>query len=219
MEHTPPKPRVPLPHAGEGASRADGAMGGRLPTPVASPGWRRVPPRRLPARDGGSRWRPCALVAALALAPFAPFSGPAAAEPRVAVFDFELDNTSLAPSTPEELERTRRLGVQLRELLGVPGRYEVVDIAPVRDKIERVRSIRSCNGCELDAARQIGADVVAYGWVQKVSNLILNINLVIEDAKTGRHLRADSVDIRGNTDESWQRGLRYLINNRVFRAP
>ena len=137
----------------------------------------------------------------------------------MAVFDFELDNTSLAASTPEELERTRRLGVQLREMLDVPGRYEVVDIAPVRDKIARVRSIRSCNGCELDAAQQIGADLAVYGWVQKVSNLILNINVVVEDAKTGRHLRADSVDIRGNTDESWQRGLRYLVNNRLFRAP
>lgn len=172
-----------------------------------------------PARARGGRWCLGVSVAAVALALFGPPARPAVAEPRVAVFDFELDNTSLAPSTPEELERTRRLGVQLREMLGAPGRYEVLDIAPVRERIARVRSIRSCNGCELDAARQIGADLVAYGWVQKVSNLILNINVVIEDAKTGQHLRADSVDIRGNTDESWRRGLRYLINNRLFRAP
>ncbi len=58
---------------------------------------------------------------------------------------------------------------------------------------------------------------MTYGWVQKVSNLILNINLVIEDAQTGKVLRADSVDIRSNTDNSWSRGLRFLLNERLFR--
>ncbi len=96
-------------------------------------------------------------------------------------------------------------------------RFTVVDAAPAEAKLARVDSIRGCNGCELDLARQLGAQQVAYGWVQKVSNLILNVNVVIEDAETGRPLHAESVDIRGNTDESWQRGLRYLLNERMFR--
>ncbi len=65
----------------------------------------------------------------------------------------------------------------------------------------------------------MGADLAAYGWVQNVSNLILNINLVIEDAATGKRLNAASVDIRGNTDESWDRGLRYLVRERVLAPP
>lgn len=219
MEHASPEPLAPVPPAA-------GASGPRAATPRAgqkAKGGAKVREAALaPVYGGRGGWRlgaslgACAAVAALTL--LVP-PRPATAEPRVAVFDFELDNTSPAPSTPEELERTRRLGVQLREMLGAPGRYEVVDIAPVRDRIARVKSIRSCNGCELDAARHLGAELAAYGWVQKVSNLILNINVVIEDAETGRPLRADSVDIRGNTDESWQRGLRYLVNNRLFRAP
>jgi Protein of unknown function (DUF2380) len=142
---------------------------------------------------------------------------PAAAQtlPEIAVFDFALNNTSPAASTPEELARLQRLDQQLKE--GLRSRYTVVDVSPVRDKLTRVDSIRGCNGCELDLARQLGAQQVAYGWVQKVSNLILNVNLVVEDATTGRTLRAESVDIRGNTDESWTRGLRYLLNERMFR--
>jgi len=142
---------------------------------------------------------------------------PAAAQPpaSIAVFDFALNNTSPAPSTPEELARLQRLGQQLRD--GLRSRYTVADVAPIRDRLERVDSIRGCNGCELDLARQLGAQQVAYGWVQKVSNLILNVNLVVEDAGTGRTLHAESVDIRGNTDESWTRGLRYLLNERMFR--
>jgi hypothetical protein len=121
----------------------------------------------------------------------------------------------MAASTPEELARLQRLGQQLRD--GLRGRFTVVDVAPVRDRLSRVDSIRGCNGCELDLARQLGAQQVAYGWVQKVSNLILNVNVVVEDADTGKTLHAESVDIRGNTDESWTRGLRYLLNERMFR--
>ena len=46
--------------------------------------------------------------------------------------------------------------------------------------------------------------------VQKASNLILNINVYIEDAKAKKMSFVKSVDIRGNTDELWQRGLDYL---------
>jgi hypothetical protein len=55
--------------------------------------------------------------------------------------------------------------------------------------------------------------------VQKVSNLILNINLYTEDVQTGRIEFAHSVDIRGNTDESWRHGLNYMIRNYVLEQP
>lgn len=145
-------------------------------------------------------------------------AGPAMAEPpRVAVFDFKFVNTSGVADTPEETARTARLTTQLQEGLRAKGRYAVLDVAPVRGKLARVDSIRGCNGCQLDLARELGGQQSAYGWVQKVSNLILNVNVVIEDAETGQVLKADSVDIRGNTDESWQRGLRYMLNERFFR--
>lgn len=152
-----------------------------------------------------------AIVAALLCA-----SAAAAAEPpRMAVFDFSLIDTSPAPPTQAELDRLHRLSDQLRAELAK--RYRIVDTAPVQAKLSGVISIRGCNGCELDLARQLGAGELAYGWVQKVSNLILNINLVIEDVATGKELKADSVDIRGDTDESWSRGLHYLLDERMFR--
>jgi len=139
----------------------------------------------------------------------------AAAEPvRMAVFDFSLIDTSPAPPTADEMARLHRLGDQLRAALA--GHYAVLDAAPMQAKLD-VTSIRGCNGCELDVAQTLGAQQVAYGWVQKVSNLILNINLVVEDAATGKRLRADSVDVRSNTDESWTRGLRYLLDERLYR--
>lgn len=49
-------------------------------------------------------------------------------------------------------------------------------------------------------------------WVQKVSNLILNINLEVRSEAGATRYRG-SVDIRGNTDESWLRGVRRLAEN------
>ena len=143
-------------------------------------------------------------------------SVPAAAQapPRLAALDFTITNTSPAPSTPEELARLHRLDAQLQAALAK--RFTMVDAGPAHDRLARIDSIRGCNGCELELARSLGAQQVAYGWVQKVSNLILNVNLVIEDAATGQVLYADSVDIRGNTDDSWSRGLRYLLDERMF---
>jgi len=145
-------------------------------------------------------------------------TGPAAAEPAipVAVFDVELINTSPAASTPEEIERTRVLGQQLRDALSRSGRYRIVDLAPVRAALDQAPALRTCNGCELPLARQVGARQAVVVWVQKVSNLILNINIKIEDAATGARIRAGSVDIRGNTDETWTRGLRYLLENQIL---
>ena len=55
--------------------------------------------------------------------------------------------------------------------------------------------------------------------MQKVSNLILNINLYIEDAADGKLKFVKSVDIRGNTDESWRHGLDYMLRHYLFGEP
>ena len=63
------------------------------------------------------------------------------------------------------------------------------------------------------------ADLAAWGTVQKVSNLILNINVYMEDVRAKKMVFVKSVDIRGNTDELWQRGLDYLLQHYLFDAP
>jgi hypothetical protein len=55
--------------------------------------------------------------------------------------------------------------------------------------------------------------------VQKVSNLILNINIRVSEAASGKVIAAASADIRGNTDESWTRGVEWLVKNRLLAKP
>ncbi|HZZ25019.1 MAG TPA: DUF3280 domain-containing protein [Roseiarcus sp.] len=73
--------------------------------------------------------------------------------------------------------------------------------------------VGACGGCEFGYGKELGADTVAWIVVQKVSDLILNINVYMADVGTGKLAFVHSVDIRGDTDESWTRGITYLVKN------
>jgi hypothetical protein len=133
----------------------------------------------------------------------------------IAVLEFDLldDQQALAPATVE-YGRLTAIREQLQQALAADGIYRVVDVGPASAMIDGYRSrlqLHACNGCELEIARALHADRVLVGWVQKVSNLILNINVRIEDTASGRVLLVRSVDLRGNTDETWRRGMAYLV--------
>lgn len=140
--------------------------------------------------------------------------------PRVAFFGFHLINTSLEPTSPTEQQRLLMLDDLLRRKLGASGRFTLIPIPPdITKEISAGPDIGNCNGCERDFAKKAGANWAAWGTVQKVSNLILNINLYMEDAETGKMEFVKSVDIRGNTDESWQHGLDYMLRHYLFGEP
>lgn len=134
---------------------------------------------------------------------------------RAALFPVEFVDTSPEAPTRAELARVKALGAQLRDLLETSGRYSFVDIGPIAAEASS-RDLWNCHGCETVLAKKVDAQVSVIAWVQKVSELILNINAVIRDTSTGKPLAAGSVDIRGNTDETWSRGLRYLVQNRLL---
>jgi hypothetical protein len=161
------------------------------------------------------------LLAAIFMATYG--SGSQAADkpiPSVAFFGFAIINTSLEPTSPAEEARLKMLDDLLREKLEASGRYKLVPIPPaLQQEIAAGMDIQKCNGCERDFAKRVGADWAAWGTVQKVSNLILNINLYMENAETGVHEFSKSVDIRGNTNESWQHGLNYMLRHYLFDEP
>jgi Protein of unknown function (DUF2380) len=140
--------------------------------------------------------------------------------PQVAFFGFQLINTSLEPTSPAEAQRIRMLDDLFQQRLDASDRFKIVPIPPnLRQEITAGPEISNCNGCQRDWARKVGADWAAWGTVQKVSNLILNINVYMEDARTGKLQFVKSVDIRGNSDETWRRGLDYMLGQYLLRDP
>ncbi len=83
----------------------------------------------------------------------------------------------------------------------------VLASAELRNELDRRGLYRVASPTKSEAER------VARCWVQKVSNLILNLNIEVRDAATDQPVYTTSVDIRGNTDESWLRGVRRLVDN------
>jgi hypothetical protein len=154
---------------------------------------------------------------AFALAALA-FDGVHAA-PKTAIFDIEFRDTSLdgemIGSVSAEQQRLVLLTARLRDALAESGRYEIVDIAPVREAALG-SNLQNCGGCDRRLAAEIGAELAITGVVQKVSNLILNINVYVRDVATGKLVEGHSADIRSNTDESWLRGLNWILKNRLL---
>jgi hypothetical protein len=147
-------------------------------------------------------------------------SSPAHADPlKVAVFDFELVDTSLQGEVdgPRADERRRLMdaGDQLRKALAESGKFVVLDIAPVHAAAQG-SNLQACGGCDVKYAQQLGADLAITGVVQKVSNLILNMNIYLRDSHTGELITSVSADLRGNTDESWSRAMAFLVRNRLL---
>jgi len=155
-----------------------------------------------------------ALLAALALGAA---NGARADEAKTAaVFDAVFVNSSPQETSPEETARVQRMTKELKLALEKSGQYRVVDLAPIETQIDAVKDIHDCNGCEAELAKKAGAQIAIVAWAQKISNLILNLNIRIEDAATGETLKGGSVDIRGNSDQSWDRGLKYLLEEHVL---
>lgn len=165
-------------------------------------------------------WRPGRLIAPLAIAGLAWVHATAAEPKSLALMDFELIDEMRSFSTDQARREVDRrivlISAELAKELESRGMYRVLDRAPAAQLIERLKAsyeLRACNGCEIDIGKALGAERIALCWVQKVSNLILNINVEVRSVATGETLYAKSVDIRGNTDETWLRGVRRLVEN------
>lgn len=118
---------------------------------------------------------------------------------------------------PDQTARVLLLEKATRERLRKEG-LVLLDNDPITEALDNTKNPAKCYGCELHLAERLGADYVLVGEVQKVSNLILSMNLVLREVRTGEVLRALAVDIRSNTNESWLRGLNYIFKNHFFKS-
>lgn len=142
-------------------------------------------------------------------------SAASAQPPKAAVFDFQLANLGAQGPTDADIARLGPLSDLLRQQLSDSGRYEIIAIEPVKDEVKKSSDLRKCGGCADDFARKLGADIAITGEIQKVSNLILNINVYVKDLKNGGAEKAYSVDIRGDNDLSFDHGVKYLVKNNM----
>ena len=154
------------------------------------------------------------LVIALMATPFASAaSGDESADQqpeRLLILPFDMVDSSLQGEMNHgpleaDVARLRRTADILRRSLGDRDEFELVDPDSVSEKIEEAASsyryLYECNGCQIDLGKAADADLVMTGWVQKVSNLILN-DATLYDVDTGQSVGGGSVDMRGMCNKS-----------------
>lgn len=139
----------------------------------------------------------------------------ASAQTPLLLLDFEFVEEMHDPRTADgDQRRLVLVNAELMRRMEACPAFRIGDAGPAVAEITLARSriayLHRCNGCAAEIGSAAHVQFVLFPWVQKVSNLILNLNAEIREAATDRVVAARSVDIRGNTDRSWVRGAKAL---------
>ena len=68
----------------------------------------------------------------------------------------------------------------------------------------------------MDVARERGAEVAVFGTVNKISTLILSMDIKVLSVETGKEVARGIADIRGDNDRAWLRGMQWLVQHRIL---
>ena len=137
----------------------------------------------------------------------------------IAAFDFELIDLSLEGevngANSAEQKRLALVSGKLRNWLAANG-HQVCDLGPIVADA-KAANLYGC-GCVQKLASRVDAGLAVTGVVQKVSNLILNVEIEVRDVGMNKPLVRANAQFRSNTDESWMLGLDWLIKHRLSGA-
>ena len=155
-----------------------------------------------------------------ALVPPEPAGPVATAAPiKLAIFDFELDDNSAAPSeTPSDATELTKTTDAVRELLTQSGRYVAVPIDPSDADAVKNHRVHDCDGCDAKIARDQGADQSLVGVIGRVSRTEYTVSFRLRDARTGAVIAKADSGLRMGANYSWSRGTVRLIRDRLLEV-
>jgi hypothetical protein len=141
--------------------------------------------------------------------------GSACATQSAAIFPFEIFDTSGEPPQPDRNERLAMATRVLSEALAKTGRYSAIDLGPFGAEVAAATPRYQCGDCFLPVARKAGAAVAVASVVHKVSSLVTSMDIWIIDASSGAKVAHLGGQIRGDTAEAYEHGVRFLVRNRL----
>ena len=130
----------------------------------------------------------------------------------VLILDFELNDLTLDPGSPQEQERVASLGPLLAETLAAKGGYRIAGI----DSQSQTQADRSFgylfdhHDAAAELGRSAGADWVVVGRVHKASFLFVYFMAHLIDTKTGQLAGDFIVEVKGPQKRLTIRGVESL---------
>ncbi|MGY3445338.1 MULTISPECIES: DUF2380 domain-containing protein [unclassified Bradyrhizobium] len=148
-----------------------------------------------------------------------PDAAAAAAPTGLAVFEFELEDTSATPVAGlagSDLATLAEVTKGVRDRIAQSGRYRLVDTGAVTAEPVKARALRDCDGCEAAIAQQLGADQSLIGVIRRVSRTEYTVGFQVRDARSGAVVARGDSGLRMGADYSWTRGAVHLIGDRLL---
>jgi hypothetical protein len=132
---------------------------------------------------------------------------------KLAIFDFELEDTSAAMSeiASDATELANATGA-IRQLLARSGRYQVVATG---DAVKK-GNLHDCDGCDAAIALKLGADQSLVGVIRRISRTEYTFRYQLRDARTGDLISAGESGLRMGANYSWSKGAVRVISDRLL---
>jgi hypothetical protein len=144
----------------------------------------------------------------------------AAAPIRLALFPFELEDTSAGAgavgATASDTSSLADVTSSIQQLLAQSGRYQLVDVSTADEDAFKTHTLRACNGCDAAVARKLNADQSLVGVIGRVSRTEYIVQFQIRDARSGAVVANGDSGLRMGANYAWSRGAVSLLRDRLL---
>lgn len=140
---------------------------------------------------------------------------------KIAVFAFELEDFSAAGKqgpSPIEASSLAQSTEEAKQQLLQSGRYSLIDTAGADIGAAKGQGLRNCRGCEAAIAMKLGADQALIGAVTKISMTEYVVQFQVTDTRKGVVISNFTTGLRMGAHDSWSRGVRWLMRNRMLAS-
>lgn len=140
------------------------------------------------------------------------FNGAVQAGTRIAVLDFELNDITSMPNTPDELRRTATIRPLLEQAIDQTGDYEIIHIDVDRQAAENagLGYLFKFHEKAAELARQSGADWVVVGQHSKPSFLFSYLMAYLVSVKTPGFAARYDIELKGTHEKVTRHGTSAL---------
>jgi hypothetical protein len=136
------------------------------------------------------------------------------AAPRIVILNFELNDITSLPNTPQEKLRTASIQPLLEQAISQSGAYEIIHIN-TEAQLEANSSfgyLFRFNDLAAKLGEQYGADWIVVSQHSKPSYLFSYLLAHVINVKTQTLAARYEIELKGNHEKVMQRGVRALAN-------
>lgn len=133
------------------------------------------------------------------------------------VMDIEITgDSSVTGDKKDNTEKIKKFSEHLRQELHDKAAFDVVNTTEALQAVSQLHTedkVVNCNGCAVSLAEEHGAGLVMVPYVFRMSHLISTLHIEVKDVETGILIKKKAFDFRGNTDQAWQRAIKYAVRD------